>query len=222
MMSDKLWKKIESPNLPKYIEETDFCIYARDYISGKNYNYCETNQLISNFKKSGLKKDKKNEWMYRNRAIEQFKLEIQQLFKQLFKKPDSKNKLKIITAIPSSKKKNEPEYNNRFEDLFNKLRKSDSSLIEAWPVEIKKTIQASHRGGERNPEYIKENYVWKGFKKRLPKILFVFDDIITTGAHFRAMSDFLRDNKYKGHIIGIIWARAKEDDTEWLKMMLNP
>ena len=96
----KLWEKIESPNLLPHIKDNDYCIYAREYISGKSYDYCETNNLILNFKKPPSKKKNPNEWRHRNKAIRRFKNEIKQL-KQLFIKP----KLRIITAIPSSKKK---------------------------------------------------------------------------------------------------------------------
>lgn len=122
--------------------------------------------------------------------------------------PKLKNKLNTITAIPGSKIKGQQEYNNRFEDLFNELKKTNIKFFEEWAVKIKKDVKASHQGGDRTPELIKSNYIWTGFKKEHPKILFVFDDIITTGAHFRAMSDFLRENKYKGYIVGLIWTRS--------------
>ena len=213
-MSEKLWKRIEPLNLPRYIKNNDSCFHARDYISGGGYTSCETNQLISNFKKPLSKKKKEKEWWHRNQAVRTFKSEVAQFFMN----PKIKTKLNTITAIPSSKIKDHSEYDNRFEDLFNELKKTNLNLFEEWPVKIKNNIEASHRGGERTPESIKANYIWEGFKKRDPKILFVFDDIITTGAHFRAMSDFLRDNKYEGYIVGLIWARAKQEGEDFFKM----
>lgn len=58
-MSEKLWKRIEAPNLLRHIKDSDFCIRARDYISGGGYSSYETNQLISNFKKP-ISKMKRN------------------------------------------------------------------------------------------------------------------------------------------------------------------
>ena len=114
-----------------------------------------------------------------------------------------------ITFIPSSKVKNDIEYNNRFEDLFKKLLESRPNLSVEWPVTIKKTVRTSRYGGPREPTLIKQNYKWNGFKKNTPpKILCILDDVLTTGAHFRAISDFLKENRYKGIIVGIFWART--------------
>ena len=193
------WRKLpeKSSHSHIHIKGDDTCIYSREYIS-EGYITSQTNSLILNFKKSPVKK-KSSEWRYRQKAIEQFKIEIDQLFKE--------NLSIAITAIPSSKHRSNTEYDNRFEDLFNELLKSRQGLKIEWPIEMTQTVQASHAGGERSPEHIKRNYAWKGFKET-PKRLCVFDDVLTTGAHFRAVSDFLRENEYKGQIIGIFWSRA--------------
>ena len=76
-----------------------------------------------------------------------------------------------------------------------------------WPVEIQNLMPSAHQGGSRNPEDIKKNYMWKGFKNT-PEKIGIVDDVLTTGAHFRAMSDFLKENGYRGQIVGIFWSRA--------------
>ena len=113
-----------------------------------------------------------------------------------------------VTAIPNSKKTTDLEYDNRFEDLFKELVKSRPLLNIEWPIEVKETRQASHLSKKRNPEDIKKNYIWKGFKNNMVKRLCVFDDVLTTGANFRAVSDFLRENGYEGKIIGGFWSRT--------------
>ncbi len=199
-MSKLKWQRLEEPHLYTYIEKDDVCIYARDYVGGhKGYQAGDTNSLILNFKKPSSKKNT-DEWKWRENAVERFSTEISLLFK-----PDS---TATITAIPSSKAKNDPKYDNRFEDLFEQLSKLRPKLRIERPVEIKQTIDASHRTGEREPEIIKENYMWKGFKKETPKGLCLVDDILTSGAHFRAMSDFLRENKYNGKIVGVFLAKT--------------
>jgi len=111
-------------------------------------------------------------WKWRENAIKRFAEEISFLFK-----PDS---TVAITAIPSSKTKDDPEYNNRFEDLFKQLLTLRPILRVEWPVEIKRTVDASHRTGEREPEIIKENYIWKGFKTGASKSVCIVDDILTS------------------------------------------
>ena len=197
-MNDQAWHILKQPHSHHYIRDADYCLYRREYVSGYGYQGGPTNQLVLNFKKSPSKKGTP-EWRYRKQAIMSFKTEIEKLFKM---------DLRIsITAIPSSKHSSHLEYDNRFEDLFNELLKSRPNLNTEWPIEIKQTSHASHTEGTRNPEHIKRNYVWRGFEKK-PKTLCVFDDVLTSGAHFRAVSDFLRKNGYKGRIIGIFWSRT--------------
>ena len=210
-MGEKLWSKIEKYNSPYYVKDDDFCIYAREYITRKGYKGGQTNSDILNFKKSPSKTGKK----YRTKAIEKFRKDVEQLFIK------TENIIKTIMAIPSSKAKSDPEYDHRFENLFEELKKSIPDLIIEWPIEVKQTVEASRRSEKRpSPEHIKQNYVWRGFNRKLiPKRLFVFDDVLISGSHFRATSDFLRENNYKGQIIGVFWARAKEDDKEWFEII---
>ena len=186
------------------VKNDDTCVYAREYIS-EGYTAGSTNSLISNFKKSPTKQ-KAREWHYRQEAVKQFKDEIESLFLGI--ESSIKKKLKItITAIPSSKAKDHPEYDYRFEDLFTELLKTRSDLNVEWPVGTKKTIQASHHGGEREIKRFMNNYVWQGFKKT-PEVLWVVDDVLTSGSQFRAISNFLINNNYNGEIIGVFWART--------------
>ena len=178
-------------------------MYAREYVSGIGYEAGPTNSLILNFKKSPSKK-KTQEWQYRENAVRQFKEDIEIWLGSINQA--------VLTSIPSSKKKDHPEYDNRFEDLFKEILKSHPRWIVERPVETKKNIKASHKTGEKYPDILKKNYFWKGFKNKEPKVLYIFDDLITTGAYFRAISDFLIENKYKGKIIGICWAK-----TVWLQ-----
>ena len=197
---NEAWHILKQPHEHHYITDADYCLCKREYVSGYGYQGGPTNKLVLNFKKTPDRKNNPSEWQCRIRAVETFAREAEILF------PLDLNI--SVTAIPSSKHKNDPEYDNRFEDLFKKLSKARPNLNIEWPIEIKKTIQASHHGGGRDPEGFKRNYVWRGFKKNSYKALCIFDDMLTTGAHFRAVSDFLRENGYKGRITGIFWSRA--------------
>ncbi len=187
------WYKLEeSFHFHFHIKNEDKCVYAREYKSRLGWKI-KTNSLVLNFKKSPLTKDTP-EWQYRKKSIQIFSKEIEKLFKP--------NSNATITAIPSSKPKIHSEYDNRFEDLFKVLLKTRPRLNIEWPVEIRNLILPAHQGGSRNPKDIKKNYRWKGFKNT-PKEIGIVDDVLTTGAHFRAMSDFLKENRYKGQIVGI-------------------
>lgn len=195
------WKRIDESHRITHVRNDDICIYAREYHGGgQGYNAGETNQLILNFKKSPTKKTNTNEWYYRERDVMRFATEASVLFK-----PEVNY---ALTAVPSSKASTDPEYDNRFEDMLRQLVRLRPNLVIEWPISVRATQQAAHRGGSRRPEEIIENYVWNGFANGVPETLFVFDDVVTTGSHFRAASDFLRANGFTGRIVGTFWART--------------
>ena len=192
------WHKLNQAQL-NCMEEHDCWVHAGEYVSGAGYHE-PMNSRIINFKKSPLKM-KPGERKHRERAIKQFKKDIESLL-------GSYPKI-VLTAVPSSRRKDDPEYTNRFEDLFQEILNSHPAWIVEWPVEIRETTEASHNSGPRDPDLLMENYIWKGFKHEEPEVLHIFDDVITTGAHLRAVSDFLRSHNYKGKIIGVCWAKAQ-------------
>ena len=198
-MNTNKWHKLEWPHSHPHIKTTDQCLYFREYLSKKGYKGGQTNSLIKNFKKSPDKKQT-HQWPHRTRAIKTFSKELEILFNLIL--------TATITAIPTSTAKNDPQYDNRFEDLFTELKKSLPKLTIEWPVEIKRTTEASHKTGQRQIRDIKSNYIWKGLQHKPPEQLFIIDDVLTTGAHFRAISDFLNENKYTGQITGVFWAKA--------------
>ena len=191
------WYRFEE-QAPSDIKNDDVWLYAREYKSGTGYEGGRANSLVLNFKKPPSSKNNKWAWSYREEAIMQFKKDVEHLI----------SVKGALTAVPSSKTKDHPEYNNRFEDLFKEILRSLPGWWVEWPVEIKENQDPAHRSGKRSPEFFKKNYIWNGFKYKEPKVLYVFDDVITTGSHLRAMSDFLRENKYTGKIIGICWAKT--------------
>ena len=207
----KLPEKSDGETQPHpHIKNTDTCYYAREYKTGdKNF---KPNQLIYDFKRS-LQSFPKGESISdlrdkeevlknntkRKKAIEQISKEIAELFKS--------DGIYTITAMPSSKIKTDLEYDNRFEDLFEELLKLRPYLEIEESVENKKTIQDTKRGGSRYPDSIKANYIWKGWRNS-PEEIIIIDDVLTTGTHFRAISDFLEDNGYRGEIVGLFLART--------------
>ncbi len=60
---------------PVFLEASDDCYYARDYISSGGFESSETNQLISNFKKTIIAKGT-TQWRYKQAAVQQFPTEL--------------------------------------------------------------------------------------------------------------------------------------------------
>lgn len=73
----------------------------------------------------------------------------------------------------------------------------------------KAPVTASHIGGSRTPATIASSYTFQGFTGNMPEFILVFDDVLTTGAHFRAFKDFLIQSGYTGKVYGLFWAKTK-------------
>ena len=139
------WKKCDQRRLP-YINEEDFWVYAREYARGKGYQGGPTNSLILNFKKPPSAKKDTVEWQYREDAVKKFTEDIEILLGSITRV--------VLTAIPSSKKKDDSKYNNRFEDLFTEILKAHPQWIVEWPIEIKESITPSHLSSEKDPDIL--------------------------------------------------------------------
>ncbi len=197
------WKKIDAIELEnlQYLNADDICYYAKDFFSGTGYQGGEVNNDIFNFKKKPNERGQN----YRTEAIYKFALETSVLF-------DCEGEGTYpVTAIPSSKAKSDPNYTKRFEDFFSELIKLRPCLDVIWPVSIKTTVIPAHAGGIRNPKNIEENYIFNGFEGNTPDYILVFDDVLTSGAHFRAFKDFLKKSGYGGKVYGIFWAKSKRE-----------
>jgi len=195
----KKWKKIDESMSVPYLEPDDFCIFARDYYPYYGYQEGETNSLIFNFKKPISAKGT-NQWKHREKAVNKFANEASEIIPL--------NKKIYVTAIPSSLAKSDENYNFKFEDFFTELKIIRPEIKDISPITIIKSTQASHYGGAREIDEILTNYKWTGMEEPNPEFILLFDDVITTGAHFKAFQKFLKQNGFMGKVYGIFWAKS--------------
>jgi hypothetical protein len=195
------WKRIDLITYPTkvHLQETDECYYAKDYIAGAGFQGGIVNSDILNFKKTPTLSGQQ----YRTQAIQKFADEVSHFL------DCDLGKIFSVTAIPSSKIKTDSEYDNRFEDFFQELKKRCPCIDVVWPVIAMSSVPATHQSkSPRNPIMIMQNYQFNGFDGFTPDRLIVFDDLLTSGAHFRAYKDFLIQSKFKGEVIGVFWAKS--------------
>ena len=151
----KLWKKIDqTQGLPRYLDSSDNCYYAYEYISGKGYGP-DGNQKIFNLKKPMSKKGKTQEWRYKKEAVYEFVNDLKLLF----------NDCSItFGVIPASKKEGSPDYDPRLEVVAQQLTKTNPKMIiYERPITLKQDVpSASSSTGSRDPEIIYKNFLWKG------------------------------------------------------------
>lgn len=193
-----------------YLTPDDSCYYLREYTSGKDYSFGQTNSLISNFKKSPLLRGQA-QYQYKLQAIRQIVAELNAVV------PVSALSGVTLVPIPPSKAKDDPEYDDRIQRVLEGFHKNDPAKEVRDLLTQKTSSRASHLtpGDRMRPEELMELYRIdrKALGKSRGAILLV-DDLLTTGAHFRAAKLALQRVKADIWVGGLFIARRIFPDPE--------
>jgi hypothetical protein len=193
-----VWKKIDvDQSPPVFLEPSDICYYAREYIAKGGFSASQTNQLINNFKKSVDRKGKP-EWKYKTQAVRQFAEELSSAL----------NDGAIVAPVPSSKCKSDPQYDSRLVDCLRALVRQRPNITAVEALVGKTTLQAVHLGGVRSPSIIYQNLDWAGGLPNGARHLILVDDVLTTGAHFKACQRLVLEKHPDLKVIGAFWAKT--------------
>lgn len=194
-----------------YLTSSDNCLFLREYIPRVGYSGGETNSLISNFKK-GIEKKGLPGWHYKSKAIQQIAEELASSI--------NPNWLKIatLTPIPPSKSKQHPLYDDRMTQVLRLLSKLLGLTVDVRELILQPAnMESAHTSESRpSPGEIKANYVIDNtVSNPPPTIVGIFDDVLTTGSHFRAAADLLSETFPGVDIIGIFVARRIIPEINW-------
>jgi hypothetical protein len=186
------------------IESTDFCYYIGEYYGRKGFNFSPMNQLIFNFKKPLIKKNDKD-WSYKEQAI----CDIANQLKSLVPWPKLKKYCWI--PIPSSKVRTDPEYDDRLVQVLKKIKNLEKDLDFREIINIKETRKAAHDPKtERRPrssDHLSNFNISKELLLPTPRAIAIFDDVLATGASFKAVQQKLKSYFPNTPIIGVFIAR---------------
>ncbi|MEZ5307996.1 MAG: hypothetical protein R2684_12695 [Pyrinomonadaceae bacterium] len=200
--------KIDDICLSQYsfLTREDCCFYFGEYFSGQGYGYSPTNNLIHNLKKSPSRRGKP-EWKYKLHAIETVADWIASVDDLLWDDPNS-----LWIPVPPSKSIEDKDYDDRLVKILESLKRKSTSFSFSELITVKESIEGSHNladGMRPRPEDHLENFVVdETLILPEPKTVFVFDDVITTGSHFRAVDTLLRKKFRNTVVYGIFVARA--------------
>jgi hypothetical protein len=196
----KLWNRFgDIFDCPSCLTCPEKCFYARDYVSHGGYKASEANQLISNFKIETRHKGGPR-WRHKRNAANQFSIELAQLLPKGI----------AVTVIPSSKTTTDPEYDPRFDFLFEMLNAKRGDLTFHSPIVRAFSVEPVHLSKDHRPssEKIVESLKYVGFGGEAPMRIAIVDDLITTGKHFEACRKFMRDDNPEIDVYGVFWGRV--------------
>lgn len=184
-----------------YLTNDDDCYFIISYTSHKDYSFSDGNNLISNLKKTVDRKGKP-EWKYKEAAIK----ECADYLRSVSITDVFSNDITFV-PIPPSKKQDDPLYDDRLQQI---LKKAFEDRIDIQNLIIQKvSTEGVHTSSiRRNPNELKENYIFdEALKDKIHGTIILFDDVLTTGAHFKAIKNLIQENMPNQEIKGIFIAR---------------
>ncbi len=191
------------------LEKEQNCYFLRRYTSGQDYSFSETNQLIKNFKIAPSVKAK-NPYKYQHKGFAMTKIiaELQDAVSNVFALENC-----TLVPIPPSKSQDHDDYDPRMTTVLNKaFPQFDVREL----IVVNDTMDAFHDGNRLPPEeLIKRLTIDKKLTKNLQPHILLFDDLVTTGSHFIACRDLIREQLPAiNDIFGIFVARVDRDEIE--------
>lgn len=182
-----------------HVTADDQLFYFGEYTVGDGYRG-DTNNLIANLKKSPARRGLP-EWRYKDEAIRT----CAELLRGGFKPAIFKDY--TFVPVPPSKFRDDPEYDDR---LVQVLRLAGAERMRELVV-ARESIRASHfsAGNRPTPQELTQHWELRRGHEESHRGLIIFDDVLTMGAHFRAMHGILTQAFPHVPVYGIFVALAR-------------
>ena len=179
-----------------------------EHTNGEKWNYSETNQLISNFKKK-MDRYGQFDWRYKQEATQK----IVERFSGFWQWGNlhTINRVALI-PVPPSKARGDANFDPRMLNVLSGIAKRANI-----PLDIRDCLSfsgkyaASHESSDRpTPEQLFAELTFDhaaGKPKQPPGLIFLFDDMLTTGAHYVAVARKLGEHFPNVQVAGQFVAR---------------
>ena len=184
-----------------YLTGDDVCYFIGEYTARIGYVYSTTNNLVLNFKKT-MDRRELPEWKYKGIAIRQAAVAFRTALG-----PEAFDALTFV-PIPPSKAKGDPLYDDRLSRLLHAMRPHPPLDVRELIIQTAST-EAVHGMEDRpKPEQIEALYrIDEESATSLKPCVAIVDDVLTTGAHFRAVKSVLVTRFPEKAFIGLFLAR---------------
>ena len=195
-------QRIDELFLPahQYLNTEDECYFLMSY-TRLDFGHTSENDLILNFKK-GMDRKGKAEWKWKGWAIGR----IADMFIQNF--PQNDDNGIVLVPVPPSKVKSDPMYDDRMVQVLNIFCNNHPYAEVREILSINANMTPSH-AIRASPNEIQPLLILnKALCKDQPQTIILADDVITTGAHFRACKTILQTEFPNSTIKGLFIARA--------------
>lgn len=184
-----------------YLTADDTCYFLGEYSARKGYAFSPTNQLVLNFKKP-VDRRGRPEWVHKERAIATaataFRVALNAAFLDVA----------TLTPMPPSKARTDPLYDDRVLRMLHAIRPVPALDIRELLIQPVSTDAAHAVTVRPRPEDLVGRYQVDGaLVAPAPRVIALVDDVLTTGAHFKAGQAVLQRAFPAARIVGLFIAR---------------
>lgn len=180
------------------------------YTYGRNAEYSETNMLVADLKVSPELRGTA-EWERKLRAIDL----VGQAFAKFWRWQELGDQC-LLVPIPSSRGRDDPLYDDRMEQVVERIRSHAGTTLDSLRLlESDGSLEASH-SAEKRPklaELVRSLAINQDIVPPIaPRMVFLFDDVLTTGAHFAACCVHIEKLFPETRVVGNFVARSKRPE----------
>lgn len=187
----------------------DRCLFLGEYTARKGYSFSATNQVVLNFKKS-VERRGKPEWQHKERTIREVGAAFSSALKAEWLAAAT------LVPIPPSKAKNDPLYDDRMIRMLRAIPAVRSLDIRELIIQPQSMTAAHDADVRPTPGMIANDYqIDEQQAQPTPSVIAIFDDVMTTGAHFVAAQQILAARFPQAVIFGFFIARRVPETTDF-------
>jgi hypothetical protein len=184
-----------------YLTAADDCYFLGEYTARKGFAFSATNRLILNFKKT-MDRRNRPEWAWKEHALQEAAT--------AFRTALNGDYLNIATLvpIPPSKAKTDPLYDDRMTRMLRAIRPQPPVDVRELVLQTASSEAAHDQPVRPRPEEIAARYrIDPSLRLPAPQAIAICDDVLTTGAHYRAVQAVLQQAFPGTRTIGLFIAR---------------
>ena len=184
-----------------WLDENDECYFWGEYTAYEGYGYSSTNGLITNFKKP-MDRRGRAEWRYKEQAIEQ----VARLLRPIA--TSCVGTSLALIPVPPSKARTDPLYDDRLvQALTIAARGLDVELRDCVVQDVSTAAVHADDVRPRPEELVQRYHLDESVDQRPLAGAVIFDDVLTTGCHFKAVKQLILSRFPGINVYGFFVAR---------------
>jgi hypothetical protein len=179
-----------------------------EFTKGLTWSFSDTNALIADFKALAFT-SKSPDWQRKSDAIER----ISTAFAGFWKWSALAQQCMLV-PIPPSRARLDRLFDDRMTQVLLRMKVLTGAALDVREAIVSNGMAPTSHTAQKRPKVdeLIETLSLSSLPPTAPKYIYLFDDVLTTGAHFVACSTLLKERFPECSIIGNFVARCSRPD----------